>query len=214
LEAQPEVFGAEVARPGNLIDYALQLGGGDSISLKSLWGPLIKLLEHLFSDRVVSLATIAGDVWAYAPLKTPGFLGSDMVPFHQLAQWLVLSLHGILSEAGVSLRDMHELTALPEHRSGSFMLDMGLISVSDEDFTSASHNTGSEFVVEWRALTVCILDEIATQLQQKLGMTAADLPLYEILQGAIWPLARRLSIAKRGADGKPVIPVRPDLLCF
>lgn len=37
-----------------------------------------------------------------------------------------------------------------------------------------------QVIVEWRALTVCLLDEVAAALRQKLGKTEKDFPLVKV----------------------------------
>lgn len=40
--------------------------------------------------------------------------------------------------------------------------------------------SGGQVIVEWRALTVCLLDEIATALRKKLGKTEQEFPLVKV----------------------------------
>ena len=50
--------------------------------------------------------------------------------------------------------------------------------------------------MEWRALTVALLDRLAPLVRERLG--AADLPLASILEGGTWVAGRRLADARRG----------------
>ena len=45
-----------------------------------------------------------------------------------------------------------------------------------------------QVIVEWRALTVCLLDEVAGALRQKLGKTAEDFPLVKVCAERKLPL--------------------------
>ena len=38
----------------------------------------------------------------------------------------------------------------------------------------------SQVIVEWRALTVCLLDEVAATLRQKLGKSEEEFPLVKV----------------------------------
>ena len=44
----------------------------------------------------------------------------------------------------------------------------------------------SPLVVEWRALTVALLDRIAVEMRRLLGLNADELPLARVLEGGTW----------------------------
>ena len=60
-----------------------------------------------------------------------------------------------------------------------------------------------EFIVEWRALTVALLDELAQLIRSKLKRTAIDLPLVKILEGGTWATGRTLAAQMRAGGGPP-----------
>ena len=63
-----------------------------------------------------------------------------------------------------------ELTALPEYRNGGLLLDTGVLALRDAaDARARRSDVGSELVVEWRALTVALLDELAPRVRAQLG---------------------------------------------
>ena len=70
----------------------------------------------------------------------------------------------------------------------------------------------SEPVVEWRALTVWLLDKIAVEVRQKLRLSAEQLPLASILQGGTWNAGRRLAEQRRG--GAPPLDLAIDGTVF
>ena len=43
-----------------------------------------------------------------------------------------------------------------------------------------------EFVVEWRALTVSLLDRVAVGVWDRLGVTQDKMPLGSVLEGGTW----------------------------
>jgi hypothetical protein len=71
----------------------------------------------------------------------------------------------------------------------------------------------SELVVEWRALTVALLDELAPLVRGRLGVGAAEFPLAKVLQGGTWSAGRRIAREKR-PDGGPPIRVASDGTVF
>jgi hypothetical protein len=68
-------------------------------------------------------------------------------------------------------------------------------------------------VVEWRALTVALLDHLAERLRASLNLDAARLPLAKVLQGGTWAAGRAIARALR-ADGSPPIKVASDGTVF
>jgi hypothetical protein len=68
-------------------------------------------------------------------------------------------------------------------------------------------------VVEWRALTVALLDRIAVEIRSKLGFRAEDFPLAKVLEGGTWATGRRLAREKRG-DGSPPLSIVSDGTVF
>jgi hypothetical protein len=76
-----------------------------------------------------------------------------------------------------------------------------------------SIQVGEETVVEWRALTVALLDRIADGLRARLDMSAQDLPLAKVLEGGTWAAGRRLAAARR-PDGAPPLRIESDGTIF
>ena len=69
-----------------------------------------------------------------------------------------------------------------------------------------------ELVVEWRALTVALIDELAPLVRGRLGVDAAALPLACILEGGTWAAGRRLAAQRR--DGLPPLSILSDGTVF
>ena len=88
-------------------------------------------------------------------------------------------------------------------------LDSGVIQLRDAAFGHAPLSPADELVVEWRALTVALLDEIAPLVRAELGVSAAQMPLASILEGGTWSAGRRIAKEKR-ADGGPPLNVVSD----
>jgi hypothetical protein len=68
-------------------------------------------------------------------------------------------------------------------------------------------------VVEWRALTVILLDELAHSIRVKLGRNAETLPLVKVLEGGTWAAGRRIARERR-ADGGPPLTIVSDGTVF
>ena len=68
-------------------------------------------------------------------------------------------------------------------------------------------------MVEWRALTVALLDRVADGLRHRLALDATSLPLAKILQGGTWA-AGRLLARERRADSSPPVKIISDGTVF
>jgi hypothetical protein len=132
------------------------------------------------------------------------------VPFHKLSQWLTYSLLEPFEWGGVQVTDLDELTALPEYRNGGLLIDSGVLVPRDTFYASRNFTPADEWIVEWRALTIALIDEMAPLVREALGR--GDLPLACILEGGTWAAGRALAAEKRG--GAPPVQVDSDGTVF
>merc|ERR1712176_1044206 len=114
---------------------------------------------------------------------------------------------------GLQVTETHVMTGLPEYRNGGLLVDTGVLRLKDPAWLSQEVNVGTELVVEWRALTVALLDQLAEKVRAKLGVSADALPLASILEGGTWQAGREVAKAKR-ADGSSPIKIRLDGTVF
>ncbi|MFK7823545.1 MAG: DUF1688 family protein [Oligoflexales bacterium] len=153
-----------------------------------------------------------GDVGIHPLVKGPN--GSDtFVPFHKLSQWLSYSLAEAFEIAGLKIIEVEQLTGLPEYRNGGLLIDLGLLKIKDPSVLQKPHKPQSEFIVEWRALTVAILDLIADGVREFMGKTQSELPLAKVLQGGTWSAGRRIAKNLR-PGGEPPIRIDSDGTVF
>jgi hypothetical protein len=150
-----------------------------------------------------------GDVWPH-PFAGGGGEGAGLVPFHKLSQWLAYSLFEPIERAGNTVVGQDALTALPEYRNGGLLLDAGVLALRDPREAERRHAVGSELVVEWRALTVALIDELAVAVRARLGKP--DLPLACVLEGGTWAAGRELARERRGGD--PPLAIDSDGTVF
>jgi hypothetical protein len=118
-----------------------------------------------------------------------------------------------LQWAGVQVTGLDALTGLPEYRNGGLLLDAGVIVPRSPRMLARSWKPGDEFIIEWRALTVALLDEVAVLVRHKLGKTAQELPLACILEGGTWAAGREIAKELR-ADGAPPLKIESDGTVF
>lgn len=147
--------------------------------------------------------TPLGDVWPHPAAGGEG-ASAGRVPFHKLSQWLAYSLIEPFEWAGVAVTGQGELTGLPEYRNGGLLLDAGVIVPRDPGFAAQVRTPDDEWVVEWRALTVTLLDELAPMVRAELGVSAAALPLARLLEGGSWAAGRQIAAELRPGGAPPV----------
>ena len=134
------------------------------------------------------------------------------MPFHKLSQWLAYSLLEPFEWAGVTVTGLDALTGLPEYRNGGLLLDSGVLAPKDAALLNRTWQVGDEFIVEWRALTVALLDELAPRVRNILGKTETEMPLACVLEGGTWAAGRVLAQQLRG--GLPPIDLASDATVF
>ena len=59
-------------------------------------------------------------------------------------------------------------------------------------------------VVEWRAITVALLDRLADAVRKELNVDAASFPLARVLEGGTWAAGRKIAAEKREGGPPPV----------
>ncbi len=206
--------GAEYHRPGYLLDYFLKLAPDRKLEASEVLKAVLHGFGPIWPGRLtVEDAELGrvnlGDTWRHSGLGSSLF--DSLVPFHKLSQWMTYSLLTPLEEAGFTIVNLDELTGLAEYRNGGLMIDSGLIEPR-EDYRGLSLHLDSKVIVEWRALTVALLDEIAVHVRQLLDLTAEQLPLAKILEGGTWWAGRKLAFDKRG--GRPPFDIISDGTVF
>ncbi len=71
----------------------------------------------------------------------------------------------------------------------------------------------AEEIVEWRALTIALLDRLAEQVRQLLGVAPSAFPLARVLEGGSWAAGREIA-AERRPDGAPPLLIASDGTVF
>jgi hypothetical protein len=211
LEKRGEFFTrGTLSRPGHLVDwYAARLDGGN-LPAQTLLRGLLWGLGDMWPDRFVVKGCRLGDAWIYPQGASPEF--SNVVAFHKLSQWLSYSMIYPLEEAGLAVSGVTQFTGLPEYRNGGLFTDMGVLVPRDALDIAKTHSPNENFLIEWRALTVCLLDEVADLIRKDLKLSSEELPLGKVLQGGTW-LAGRETAARLRA-GQPPYKIQSDGTVF
>lgn len=207
LRGRPDVFGEE-ARPGRLFD-TLQT---PALRADDLLRLLLDTLSGIWPSGQSLDGAPLGDVWRHPHANGHGRT-NGLVPFHKLSQWLTYSLLEPIEWSGHSVVALDALTGLPEYRNGGLMIDAGIIVPREPNFAALKRTPADSWVIEWRALTVDLLDELAPLVRQRLGATAEQLPLARILEGGTWAAGRQIA-AEHRAGGVPPVQIDSDGTVF
>jgi len=206
LASHAELFGERDPRVGNLYDFLSSRAVGGQLPATEILAALLRGLAPIWPGRVQLDGENLGDVWRHRAIRRDD-PSDGLVPFHKLSQWLTYSLVEPLQEAGLRVTELDALTGLAEYRNGGLFVDLGVLAWKNPADAERAHDVGSELVVEWRALTVALLDELAALLRARLDVDAESLPLMKILEGGTWTAGRRAARERRAGGGSPVTVV-------
>jgi len=202
LAGERSLFGPD-ARFGNLFDYLMAESAGGAIAAPRILELLLHGLGGIWPGRLALEGVPLGDTWRHRALQTDDPT-SGYMPLHKLSQWLVYSLIEPIEDTGARVTEIDGLTGLAEYRNGGLMIDTGLIEPRDPRLAAERLNVGDEAVVEWRALTVALLDRLAEALRLCLGLGAEALPLARVLEGGTWAAGRRIALERRPGGVSPL----------
>lgn len=184
-------------RPGNLLHFlkssTVAVDGHYKVDIKLLWEVVIKGFSGVWpATRTKIGGSSLGDAWpckALQSIQMERGLSQEsdfIITFHKLSQWLTYSLMEPLKLAGIVFLNAHELTGLAEYRNGGLFVDMGVLVLKDKSFESTNtiprFNVNHDLIVEWRGLTIPLLDMLAVKVREKLQM---EMSLPQILEAGI-----------------------------
>ncbi len=213
VAAKPEIFARnDIARPGGFFDHLMTLANDGTISAPIILAELLLHFGPIWPSRLTLGGIPLGDCWRHPAIITPDAT-NGLVPLHKLSQWLTYSLIEPLQWAGLCVTDIDGLTGLAEYRNGGLFVDSGVLAFRHSVDAVREHEVGSPLVVEWRALTVALLDKLAEVLRGQLGLNETTLPLAKVMEGGTWEAGRAIA-RKLRPDGSPPVKVISDGTVF
>ena len=212
MAERPDLYGHTPARPGNLIDYLLTIADRRRISASFVLATLLESLSSIWPSGLTIDGFAVGDAGRPPALRTQHATHPN-VPFPKLSQWLTYSLLEPLEAAGLGVERLDGLTALPEYRNGGLLVDLGVIRSRAAIDPMVRHEVSSELVVEWRALTVALMDPLVALVGTRLGLDST-FSMPQMLQGGTWSAGRKIAQSLRPPDGPSPIPIAADGTVF
>ena len=206
------------ARPAALFDTLTDAGLRREVSAAAVLRALLDMFSSIWLTGSVLHGVPMGDVWRHrwagGENAVAGRQGTTAgwVPFHKLSQWLAYSLLEPFEWAGVVVTALDALTGLPEYRNGGLLIDGGVVVPRDSASLTRTWKVSDEFIIEWRALTVALIDELAPLVRARLGRSATEMPLACVLEGGTWATGRLLAKELRG--GAPPLTITSDGTVF
>ncbi|KAK9370954.1 hypothetical protein V1509DRAFT_651164 [Lipomyces kononenkoae] len=221
LENEVKYFGPD-GRPGNMLEYLLEncTRSADSkyiVSVATLWEVIMTGLNPIWPKGRTTLNGVSlGDAWPCLSMPQDGEEWETIVPFHKLSQWLCYSIivplevYGNITFAGKELQ-----TGLPEYRNGGLFVDTGVLTLKPEIYGQGITNnsnlalemsevvpvfkTDDDVIVEWRALTVGLLDLLLPAVNKKIGVAGSEdeLTLAQLLEAGSWKGGREIAALRR-----------------
>src|SRR5262249_18484449 len=150
---------------------------------------LLELLFSIWPSGLIVEGINIGDAGFHPAIRTRD-ITDRIVPFHKLSQWLVYSLIEPLATFRLTVLDLHGLTALPEYRNGGLLIDLGVIR--PRRLIEQPQEVRSDLVVEWRALTVSLIDDLLPLVRTRLRLDET-FSLPQLLQGGTWSAGRKIA---------------------
>ena len=203
LASRPTLFGA-AGRPGHLFDALAERSDEGRVRAVEVLGLLLEGLSSIWPGRFAIAEQNLGDAWPH-PALGDGTTAASVIPFHKLSQWLTYSLVEPLLEGGLEVTGLEELSGLSEYRSGGLLLDLGALRLLDPSEASRVHRAGDPLIVEWRALTISLLDQLEPLARAKLGPAAEGPRAAGVFVGGTWAAGRKIAQEKRRGTGSPLL---------
>ncbi|EER27774.1 hypothetical protein CPC735_031100 [Coccidioides posadasii C735 delta SOWgp] len=238
-----EFFGVD-ARPGNMLDYLLShpstlVASVPIILVPTLWNVLMEGLSPIWPPSRTQIDGVSiGDAWPCKamPPSPPTKPWETIVPFHKLTQWLCYSIMVPMSKIlHIRFSGAELLTGLPEYRNGGLLIDMGLLTLKDDDMERGLNaykanalikgqpnmevvplfTVDDDVIVEWRALTVGFLDELLDEVNRLLELPEGQrLTLPQMLEAGTWKGGREIAEVSRPNTKQPPIMIVSDGTVF
>jgi hypothetical protein len=202
-------------------------GTEKELDVRALWNILQDLLLPTWPAGRTKLAGVSlGDAWPLSTLPASGTSAGGIQPFHKLTQWLTYSLMVPFERIlGYKWKNTNLLTGLPEYRNGGLFYDMGVLTLKPEMLKEGKAKSGSELpmfapdhdvIVEWRALTVSLLDILYSDVLTLVRKTdkSIELSMAQVLESGTWKSGREIAAKLRPTTKSSPILIDSDGTVF
>jgi len=118
--------------------------------------------------------------------------------------------------------NVESLTALAEYRNGGLFVDLGALSLKKEALDRGLAASGGELplfdagddvIVEWRAMTVVLLDVLYEMVLSRMG-SGIHLTMAQVLEAGTWKSGREIAAKRRPKTKSSPIIIKSDGTVF
>ncbi|EPY52184.1 DUF1688 family protein [Schizosaccharomyces cryophilus OY26] len=195
------------SRPSFFVDSVFPTGDftSESLNVERLWSELQTVLIPIWPERTKYAGENVGDAWFLPTINS-------IQPFHKLTQWLTYSLLIPLKRL-LHIQVVNEtlLTGLPEYRNGGLFVDFGVLKLRPEYSLTDEYEPESIVIVEWRAMTVVLLDKLLNMINERMkNELSAPLSLAQMLEAGSWKSGRIIARKLRPANAGSPILIKSD----
>jgi hypothetical protein len=115
------------------------------------------------------------------------------------------------------------LTGLPEYRNGGIFIDIPVLQLKAETLERGQQNSGQSLpqfdatgdeIVEWRAMTVALVDELHKTLEARFKEKNVSLSLAQMLEAGTFKAGRELAAKYRPTTKSSPILISGDGTLF
>lgn len=215
-------------------DYLVdQAGGSKELDFTTLWTILQATLLPAWPRNRTRIGEVPiGDAW---PLEILSKLNAEkesekvyrtlhIAPFHKLTQWLAYSLTvPFMRVLDMQWKNLEKGTGLPEYRNGGLFVDLGVLKLKEEALKAGlaasqkalpSYEATSDVIVEWRAMTVALLDKLHELIGAHFASQGVTLSMPQMLEAGSWKAGRELAAKFRPETKSSPILIEGDGTLF
>ncbi|WP_162009421.1 DUF1688 family protein [Labrenzia sp. CE80] len=185
---RPDLFELnDEVRPGCLLQNLSAQSTDGVLKATDIVDGLLDGLSPLWQGGAMLDEVILGDTWQHTS-SMQAMSVSDLVPFHLPALAIFYSFIEPLAWVGLSVSDLETVSGLANLEHAALFLACGVI-----EFETDTSETSHKQAVELRAMTLCLLSELAKRLRSELDADETSLPLTCVQEGGTLPAGRAIA---------------------
>ncbi|KAK0383419.1 hypothetical protein NLU13_9331 [Sarocladium strictum] len=223
---QAKTDGIPNGRPSDMIDILLETAPSPApLDYAVLWDTLQRILIPAWpKTRTQVRGHPVGDAWPLAVLGAPIGDTAGIQPFHKLTQWLGYSLTvPFVRILGREWSNTELGTGLPEYRNGGLFVDMEVLTLKKPTLEAGQAASGqdlplldatSDAIVEWRALTVALLDRLHGLISERFAEKGVTITMAQMLEAGSWKSGREIAAQLRPSTKSSPILIDGDGTIF
>ena len=96
------------------------------------------------------------------------------------------------------------LTVLADDCHGGLLMDSEVLTLKEEKDYKEEHLTDSPLVIEWRGLTVALMDQVFSLVRSRLKLNRQEFPLPKVLEGGTRWAGYKMAQEKRKTFSSPL----------